>query len=88
MFARFKGHPRLIFGSSFAGETEKLCNKLKAMSGPMSFESMLTEITNAISFFSESQAQSYFYFWNAVMNRRKPVPKDADTLTLRVAAES
>ena len=90
MFARFKGHPRLVFGSSFAAETEKRCDKLKTMSGTMSFEGMLTEITGIISLFSKSQAQSYFDFWTGVMNRRKsmPMPMRVDTLTLRAAGES
>ena len=87
MFARFKGHPRLTFGSSFAGETEKLCAKLKAISEPMSFERMLTEITNMISLFSKSQAQNYFDFWNVTMNKRKPIPSSTEISTLRVASE-
>ena len=86
MFARFKGHPRLTFGSPFTRDVEKVCTKLKAMSGPMSFENMLKEITNVISLFSKGQAQTYFDFWNAVMNKRKPIPSHTDIQNLSVAS--
>ena len=78
MFARFKGHERLTFGSSFAKDVEKLCAKLQAITGTKSFDSMLTDISTVIALFSKSHAQSYFDFWDAILNKRKPVSRDAD----------
>jgi Glycosyl transferase family 2 len=78
MFHRFKGHERLTFGSPFADDAEKLCAKLRAMEGTKSFDSMLTDICAVFSLFSKSHAQNYFDFWDAVLNKRKPVSRDAD----------
>jgi hypothetical protein len=86
MFARFKANPRLLFGSACAGEMEKIIAKLKAGSGPMSFDAMLAEIRGAMSLFSEERAQSYFDYWNAFMTRRQAVPGGAEVLTMRAAS--
>jgi len=77
MFVRFKGHARLTFGSPLAGEAERLCAKLLTSTGQLSFHGMLAEICGFIALSSESQAQSYFEFWDAVINKRKPVPRRA-----------
>lgn len=77
MFARFKGHARLTFGSSFADEGEELCVKLRTSTGQLSFQNMLAEICGFMALISKSKAQSYFDFWDAVLNRRKPVARPA-----------
>jgi len=77
MFTRFKGHARLTFGSPLAGEAEKLCAKLLTSTGQLSFHGMLNEICSFIELSSKSHAQSYFEFWDAVINKRKPVPRRA-----------
>jgi hypothetical protein len=77
MFARFKGHPRLTFGSSFTGDAEKLCAKLHTATGQMSFHNMLAEISGFMALFSESHGRRYFEFWDAAINKRKPVLQDA-----------
>ena len=88
MFARFKGHTRLTFGSSFAGDVEKLCAKLQVMAGSQSLDGMLTDICGVLSLFSKSGAQSYFDFWDAVLNKRKPVARHADISKLSIARVS
>ena len=45
--------------------------------GQLSFQNMLAEICGFIALFSKSKAQSYFDFWDAVLNRRKPVARPA-----------
>ena len=77
MFARFRGHERLTFGSSFAKDAEKLCAKLQAITGTKSFDSMLADISTVVALFSKSHAQSYFDFWDAILNKRKHVSRDA-----------
>ena len=72
MFTRFKGHARLTFGSPLTGEAEKLCAKLLTSTGQLSFHGMLTEICGFLALSSKGQAQSYFEFWDAVINKRKP----------------
>jgi Glycosyl transferase family 2 len=72
MFARFKGHERLTFGSPFSSDAEKLCAKLRAMEGTKSFDGMLTDICAVFDLFSKSHAQNYFDFWDAILNKRKP----------------
>jgi hypothetical protein len=71
MFMRFKGHARLTFGSRFTGEADKLCEKLLTSTGQMSFQNMLTEICSLIALFSRDNAQRYYDFWDATINRRK-----------------
>jgi len=75
MFHRFKYQRRLTFGSSLADEAEILCAKLRTSTGQMSFGDMLTEVSGFIALFSKDSAQSYFDFWDAVINRRKPAER-------------
>jgi hypothetical protein len=77
MFARFRGQPRLTFDSRFAGDGERLCAKLQASTGQLSFHGMLTEISSFMALFSKDSAQRYFDFWDAVLNRRTPPPRRA-----------
>lgn len=77
MFARFKGHARLTFGSLYADEAEKVCAKLRTATGQLSFQNMLADICGFMALTSKSQAQNYFDFWDAVLNRRKPIPRHA-----------
>jgi Glycosyl transferase family 2 len=72
MFHRFKSQRRLTFDSSLAGEAEILCAKLRTSTGQMSFGDMLTEVSGFIALFSKDSAQSYFDFWDAVINKCKP----------------
>lgn len=72
MFARFRGHPRLTFESSIVAEAEKLCVKLRASTGQLSFHTMLMEISSFIALTSKDRAQVYFDFWDAVLNKRQP----------------
>ena len=75
MFMRFKGHARLTFGSRFTGEADKLCEKLLTSTGQLSFQNMLTEICSLIALFSKDNAQRYYDFWDATINRRKAAPR-------------
>jgi hypothetical protein len=70
MFIRFKGHARLTFDSCFAGEADKLCAKLRTSSGQLSFHNMLAEVSGFIALSSKTDAQRYFDFWGAVLNKR------------------
>lgn len=79
MFGRFREHERLTFGSLFAKDAEKLCAKLRGMAGTNSFDSMLADISDVIALFSKNHAQSYFEFWDAILNKRRPVSRDAGT---------
>jgi hypothetical protein len=71
MFTRFKGHKRLTFDSRHAGGGAKLCAKLLTSSGQLSFQNMLTEITDFLALFSKGHAQRYFDFWDATLNKRQ-----------------
>jgi hypothetical protein len=73
MYARFKSHERLTFGSPFTDQVEMLCAKLRARNGAPSFDAMLADITGVISIFSKSGAKRYFEYWDAVINKREPV---------------
>jgi len=77
MFMRFKGHARLTFESRFTAEADKLCAKLQTSTGQLSFQGMLTEICGLIAVFSKDNAQRYHDFWDAVLNRRKPIQRVA-----------
>ena len=72
MFGRFRGHPRATFGSSLGGEAEKLYASLCTSTGALSFQGMLAEVCRFMGLASESQAQTYFKYWDAVLNRRQP----------------
>ena len=77
MFNRFKNHARLTFDSRFTGEADRLCAKLQGSTGQLSFHGMLAEICGLIALSSKGDAQRYFDFWDAVLNRRKPIPRAA-----------
>jgi Glycosyl transferase family 2 len=77
MFLRFKGQRRLAFDSRFAGEAETLCAKFQASAGQLTFQDMLTDISGFFALFSKPQAQSYYEFWDAVINRRAPPARPA-----------
>ncbi len=78
MFMRFKGHTRLTFESRFTGEADRLYAKLLTSTGQLSFQGMLAEICGLIALFSKDNAQRYHDFWNAEINRRKPLPSFDD----------
>ena len=75
MYRRFKGQQRNAFESAFAGEAEKLCAKLRTISGQFSFHDMLAAISGFISLSSKADGQAYFNFWDAILNKRDPVPR-------------
>jgi hypothetical protein len=75
MFHRFKSQARLTFGSSFVGEADSLRAKLQKSTGQMSFQEMLTELSSFMALSSKDQAQRYFDFWNAVINKPKPAAR-------------
>jgi Glycosyl transferase family 2 len=72
MFLRFKNQGRTAFESRFAGDVEKLCAKFQASAGQLTFQDMLTDISGFFALFSKPQAQTYYEFWDAVLNRRAP----------------
>jgi len=75
MFHRFKGQERLTFGSSLTGEADKLCDKLRKMSGQMSFHDMLADLAGFMALSSKDGAQRYFDVWNAAINQRRPADR-------------
>lgn len=77
MFARFKQDNRNAYGSGFTGDAEKLVAKWQASNGPLSFDSMLSDIRDFIALFSESKARHYFEFWSAALNKRDPLAQQA-----------
>jgi len=80
MFARFTRQARLTFDSPFTDEAEKLCVKLRSITTPQTFDTMLADICSLISLFSMDMAQSYFDFWDAVVNKRNSAPGHAEYL--------
>jgi hypothetical protein len=72
MFARFAASSRLTFDSSHAAQAERLCQKLRASQGRMSFQGMLTDIASLIAAFAPEKARSYFEFWSAEIARQRP----------------
>jgi Glycosyl transferase family 2 len=88
MFARFKNVPRLTFGSNLAGEADKLCAKFQSSTGQLSFQNILADISDFISLFSKSGAQSYFEFWDAVINKRAPPARRPEAPRLSAVGES
>ena len=85
MFMRFKGNPRLTFDSRFTGEADRLYAKLLTSTGELSFQGMLAEICGLIAQFSKDNAQRYHDFWNAEINRRKPLPSFDDLVAEKPA---
>jgi len=80
MFARFTRQARLTFDSPFTDEAEKLCVKLRSITTPQTFDTMLADICSLIALFSMDMAQSYFDFWDAVVNKRNSAPGHAEYL--------
>jgi len=72
MFARFKGNSRITCDSSFTHQADKLCAKIVASTGQLSFEKMLADISDFFALFSKQRAHAYFEFWSAVLNKRLP----------------
>ena len=70
MYARFKANPRLTFGSPLTDEAEKFCVRLQEATGQLTFEKLLADICGFMTIFSKSQAQNYFGFWSAALNKR------------------
>ncbi len=69
MYQRFTKNPRLTFDSRFTGEADKLCANFRQPTGQMSFQNMLTEVSNFMALSSKDHAQRYFDFWNAIIER-------------------
>jgi hypothetical protein len=72
MYMRFKHGSRMSFDSAFAGEADKLCAKLQTAAGKLSFQEMLSDISDFFSLFSREQGRQYFAFWDAILNKRQP----------------
>jgi hypothetical protein len=77
MYRRFKGQQRYTFDSAFADEAETLCAKLRTISGQFSFHDMVAAISGFISLFSKAAGHAYFNFWDAILNKREPLPRHA-----------
>jgi hypothetical protein len=71
MFQRFKSQGRLSFGSGLTPAADAVCAKLHQSTGQMSFQDMLAEITKFMAMSSADNAQRYFDFWNAMINKPK-----------------
>jgi hypothetical protein len=69
MFMRFKNAPRLTFDSRFAREAHLLCEVLKARTGQMSFNEMLTAIVGFMALFDKPRAAQYAAFWTPLIVR-------------------
>jgi len=80
MFIRFTRQTRLTFGSPFAEAAEKICAKLRDIKEPQTFDTMLADICSLIALFSKEKAQTYFEFWDAVVNKRNSAPGHAEYL--------
>jgi hypothetical protein len=78
MFARFKVGGRLTYESRFAGEASVLCAKLQGSTGQLSFQDLLREVCDFIALFSKPKSQSYYDFWNGVINKPKAAPQLAE----------
>ena len=88
MFARFNNHARLTFVSPFSAEVEARCERLKTLSVPMSFDAMLEEITGILALVSQSKAQIYFDYWDAIINNRVADTHQAGVLKVAAAGQS
>ena len=77
MYGRFKGHKRIHFESKYTAEAEKLRDKWLQLSGRLSFPDLLKDLCGFIALFSPEKAQLYFEFWDAVINRRNPLERQA-----------
>ena len=88
MFARFNNLARLTFVSPFSAEVEARCERLKTLSAPMSFDAMLEEITGILALMSQSKAQIYFDYWDAIINNRVSDAHQANALKVAAAGQS
>lgn len=86
MYVRFKIGGRPAFDSRFASEAEKLRAKLLALTGRLSFQDLLGDIAGFMSLTSKDKAQSYFDFWDAVINKRELPPRHVEELVAMQAA--
>lgn len=77
MFARLQNNNRHASGSRLAGDADRLVAKWRASNGRLTFDNMLTDITNFVALFSESKARRYFDFWRAVLEKRDPLAQEA-----------
>lgn len=77
MFARLQRDNRHAFASRLAGDADRLVAKWRASNGRLTFDDMLTDITDFIALFSESRARHYFDFWRAVLDMRDPLAPKA-----------
>jgi hypothetical protein len=75
MFARFKRDNRSAFGSPHAEDAERWCKKLQESTGHLTFQNILTEISGFIALSSKASGQDYFDFWDAIINKRQPLPR-------------
>jgi hypothetical protein len=75
MFARFKRDSRSAFDSRLTDKAQRLCKKLQGSTGQLTFQRILAEISGFIALSSGDAAQTYFNFWDAIINRRQPVSR-------------
>lgn len=73
MFIRFKEQTHEKLESRFNGDVAKLREKLLQSSGRLSFQDLLKELCDFMALFSKDKSQSYFEFWDAVINHRLPI---------------
>ncbi len=78
MFTRFKRDNRSAFGSPHAEDAERWRKKLQESTGQLTFQKILAEISDFIALSSKASAQDYFDFWDAVINKRQPLPRRPD----------
>jgi len=78
MFTRFKHNSRSAFGSPHMKDAERWCKKLQESTGQLTFQNILAEISNFIALSSKARAQDYFDFWDALINKRQPLPRRPD----------
>ena len=76
MFARLQRNDRHAFGSPLADDADRLVAKWRASNGRLTFDNMLTDITDFVALFSESGARRYFDFWRAVLDKRDPLAQE------------
>lgn len=88
MFTRFKRNNRSAFGSPHTEDAERWSKKLQESTGQLTFQNILTEISGFIALSSKASAQDYFDFWDAVINKRQPLPRRPNTLRRAAVNES
>ena len=75
MFVRFNRDNRTAFDSPLTAEADRLCQKLRSSTGHLTFQNILAEISGFMALTSKTNAQDYFDFWDAVINKRQPAPR-------------